>query len=87
MVPERQKANSKADQKANTASWLAVSFCLLHQPRQPGHLPVRHPPNHLILHIHRGQTGPADQTAHNKLVAFSNEAHGRAEMMELVLTR
>ena len=40
---------------------------------------------HLILHGHRGQPGPIDQSAHNKLVAFSNEAHGRAEMVGLVL--
>ena len=40
---------------------------------------------HLILHGHRGQPGPIDQSAHNKLVAFINEAHGRAEMVGLVL--
>ena len=38
-----------------------------------------------FLHGHRGQPGPIDQSAHNKLVAFSNEAHGRAEMVGLVL--
>ena len=43
------------------------------------------PDIHLILHGHRGQPGPIDQSAHNKLVAFSNEAHGRAEMVGLVL--
>jgi len=41
---------------------------------------------HLILHGPRGQPGPIDQSAHNKLVAFSNEAHGRAEMVGLLST-
>ena len=39
----------------------------------------------LILHGHRGQPGPTDQSTHNKLVQFINEAHGRAEMVGLAL--
>ncbi len=39
---------------------------------------------HLILHGHRGRPGPIDQPAHNKLAAFSNEAHDRAEVVGLV---